>query len=401
VKSPHSKKSGWILLTALASLAFYACGTVFFSDDNNGGPSGERRVYVNDKAPCDSLPRALVEQGVKLVLQPGKGYSFTINTTRTGDQLQMYYYKNSVARVFKLLDPAPASLGSRETFTLASDRDSAEFFLAQLLAPDGSKAIPALTHVALITPNQNESDTLNLRLMFIHKLTGLPDNQSKQAFADSFFSQMSSIYKHYGIVIKGSYDIVEPQAEAVRFEFSRDYVSLPGTRLPNHVHLYLVEEITVPANQVNGPAGTVLGFSPREVVNIDFHKESRVILSNVSTIPHLAITAVHEMGHFFGLRHTVSTVHDIGQDKDDSNIEDGFTDTRFCDILPVSKRSAAPLDGPVESPYCLRIAVDECSSSCELTNLMHPVECPGADQIQLSAQQIDFLKTNIGLYQHQ
>jgi hypothetical protein len=166
-----------------------------------------------------------------------------------------------------------------------------------------------------------------------------------------------------------------------------------------------VDQITV-GNPDTGPQGTVLGFAAREVVDISDHRESRVILSNRATVSRLAVTAAHELGHFFGMRHTVSTRHDMLQDDDISNDEDGFSDTRMCRLDQATlKRSAAILpEGPEgegkESPYCLRIAADNACSepTCDLRNLMHPVECDGLPQTTLSLQQVAFLKRNMALY---
>src|SRR6185369_4518003 len=58
------------LRAAPAALCVFlaSCGTVFFGDDEPVVSGGDRRVYVNDKAANDSLPRDVVVSGVKFVL---------------------------------------------------------------------------------------------------------------------------------------------------------------------------------------------------------------------------------------------------------------------------------------------------------------------------------------------
>ena len=104
------------------------------------------------------------------------------------------------------------------------------------------------------------------------------------------------------------------------------------------------------------------------------------------------------------------------QDEDFSNVEDGFTDTRFCHIdqafpaRPPLAKDAAIGDGhgagegsrgrsgSRSGPFCLRIADNSCSeTACDLDNLMHPVGC-GFSQLKLSEQQVSFLKRNMALY---
>ncbi|MCF0223441.1 MAG: hypothetical protein HUK20_04165, partial [Fibrobacter sp.] len=47
----------------------------------------------------------------------------------------------------------------------------------------------------------------------------------------------------------------------------------------------------------------------------------------------IAETAVHESGHFFGLRHTTSTTADLDALGDYSSVEDGLEDTPYCEDL--------------------------------------------------------------------
>jgi hypothetical protein len=390
------------------ALVLSACGN-FFLEDETTIKTVNRRVYVNDQAANDSLPSDLIKRGVKFVLQPSRNYEFTVEAaSRSSDKLKVYYYKDNVPTHFKTL--TAASDGTREIFSFASDKPLAQFFMAQLSAPEGAQAIPALNRISIASASASAADTLNVRLMFIRKLRSLPDSASKAAFAKALFLEMSKIYSPFGIVLSGTYELIEPAAPAFNFPFTDNFISLPGNRVANNAHLYLVDSIYV-VDPKSGLAGEVLGFSPREVVDLDNHKESRVVLSAriiqgqtaANAALNLAITATHELGHFFGLRHTVSSKHDLLQDADFSNIEDGFTDTRFCE-LPISqltKSSASNWAPEPTSPYCLRILNEECTNvQCDLLNLMHPVDCGSRNQIRLSAQQIAFLKKNLATYRH-
>jgi hypothetical protein len=391
------------VLGVFSVLAFAACGNLV-SDNPPSSNGGFRRTYTNDSAAADSLTAGIVRNGIKFVLQPGKDYQLSILTKRTNDHLSVFYYSTSDGVQGQYQSLAAKSDGTHELFPLVSNRLAAQFYVAQLSVSDGLKAIADLGHVSLVSQNVTITDTLHIRLIFIKTLSGLPTAASKAAFADSLFASMAAIYRPLGILLQGSYEIVQPDAAAEDFPFGNSFVPLQGTRITNNAHLYLVEKISV-TDPASGLVGEVLGFAPREVVDLDQDRESRVILANrAGSIPRLAITATHELGHFFGLRHTVSTKHDLLQDGDSSNIEDGFTDTKFCDLdLPLAKRASAPEWNPKigGTVYCLRMADNSCDASiCDLKNLMHPVDCGRLDQIVVSPQQAAFLKKNLATYRH-
>jgi hypothetical protein len=393
-----TRLGGTFRLAALAGiLALGACSPIMLDDET----PVDRRVYANDRAANDSLNAEILRDGVKFVLQPGKPYTVAVTTARTTDVLEVNILqaggRKSYLKVNALHD------GTRQLFALSSTLGQAGFFTARLLTGSNPPSLGAIRHVALESEAGTALDTLRVKLLFIQQLSGLPTDASKATFASAFFGQMNNVLRPYGITVLGITEVVDSDLGPLNFPFSNSYVGLAGARVANHAHLYLVDSISV-GNPGTGPVGTVLGFAAREVVDLSDHRESRVILANRATPSRLAITAAHELGHFFGMRHTVSTRHDMLQDDDISNDEDGFTDTRMCflDQAAFAKRAvpaAQEAGDALENRYCLRIADNACSEpACDLRNLMHPVECDGLTQTILSAQQAAFLKKNMALY---
>lgn len=386
-----------------ALLALGSCSPIMVEEED----PPDRRVYVNDHAANDSLDRAIAREGVKFVLQPGKPYVLGVATARTTDVLEVNLLQAGGQKAYMKI-PAVHD-GTRELFSITSNHSSASFFTARLL-PGGNPLLDgSIQDVVLQSMAAVAADTLRIKLLFVQSLANLPSQASKQAFANEFFARMNTLFNQYAIVVAGIIEVVDPELGPLNFPFTDNFVGLRGSRAPNHAHMYLVDSITV-GDASTGPVGTVLGFSAREVVDISEHRESRVILANRAAPARLAITAAHELCHFFGMRHSVSTEHDMRQDLDYSNVEDGFSDTRTCNLglgkSGAGAHPAAPLpggedgpDGGPAGPYCLRIASNACTEiSCDLRNLMHPVECENLNQTVLSGEQVLFLKRNMSLY---
>lgn len=125
-------------------------------------------------------------------------------------------------------------------------------------------------------------------------------------------------------------------------------------------------------------------------------------------IQEIVETAVHESGHFLGLRHTTSTKADQFATGDYSVLEDGLTDTPFCEdllnggffkkspsstadfkIRYGSRRMGKTLMGKVHS-------IMECPDA---TNLMFPAETE-MEYEALSPQQLDLVRKTLMIYPH-
>lgn len=105
-------------------------------------------------------------------------------------------------------------------------------------------------------------------------------------------------------------------------------------------------------------------------------------------------TAIHESGHFFGLRHTTSTTADLVNSNDASIIEDGFADTPVC---------KAVLKADLPNYFTARIIAMAGSSleKCpDARNLMFPYSFDGVSQNQLSASQLLLWKRNLQIMEH-
>lgn len=122
-------------------------------------------------------------------------------------------------------------------------------------------------------------------------------------------------------------------------------------------------------------------------------------------------TALHETGHFFGLRHTTASIADMSNPigsydfGDYSNVEDGLDDTPYCpkaQIAGLLKNSATDLNNPNRR---YRIRIFEKAGSFNIEN------CPDADnmmfptaidnlELSFSKQQLQIIRKSLMIYPH-
>jgi hypothetical protein len=108
-------------------------------------------------------------------------------------------------------------------------------------------------------------------------------------------------------------------------------------------------------------------------------------------------TVLHEVGHFLGLRHTTSTNRDMQVGGDYSVIEDGLSDTPFCEgLLMLSSRHSSTTGYGRWLPTA-KVASLSCA---DRDNLMFPYAVDGA-LLPLTDQQKTLLLKNLQLLQHQ
>jgi hypothetical protein len=166
----------------------------------------------------------------------------------------------------------------------------------------------------------------------------------------------------------------------------------------------------------------VTGYSPLFSGNLGGGEGGSVIIGEnvkqssgeieVQTALNIVMTAVHESGHFFGLRHTSTTRRDLNQTMtlsdgtpvvvgDFSNIEDGLTDTPFCEYILKSglyKQGETPEGHARErGTYLAKSSIYSCP---DLDNIMFPVTVDELDDASFTKQQMEIIRSSLMIFPH-
>ena len=393
----------------LATFLFGCLGLPDMSPDSGSGVEPARRLYVNDPANNDSLARSLFNGGVEFVVQPGQNYAVQVKLSKAGDRLAVYSNSNSGWAAWRTLDAQ--LVNGMEVFSLTPDASitKASLFAAVFLPIDTGafsrlKGGTTRPWIRLLDTGVTESHALLVHLFMVGKLRYFPTMASKQMFGQKIIDSLRVIYAKYGVTVSSNStaEIVGDTSVRSGMTFSSTLVSLPGTRVPGAAHFYLVDTIAA----VGG--GTILGYAPREVLDLYQDPSSRVILNASITDPGaVATTAAHELGHFFGFRHVMATNVDFANDRDTTNADDGFSSTPACPdmILALAKKEAAFSAYEKEvfqngRPYCLYMAAttaSQCPAACgsAYQNLMWAYYCQNTVQQTLTSEQQIFVRRNM------
>lgn len=145
--------------------------------------------------------------------------------------------------------------------------------------------------------------------------------------------------------------------------------------------------------------GGSLGGGEGSTVVVGTHYTLGGIGEYSQTAQTIAETAVHESGHFFGLRHTTSTVSDIESTGDASNVEDGIEDTPYCGKVILAKTAA--LESRVPKPFVSfpRTVLFKSGECPDAHNPMFPTASDGTLE-PFTDGQLSLFRKNLALYPH-
>jgi len=309
--------------------------------------SGQFRLLPNDPVSNDSAAVHLAE-GVIIPAFPGAAYelSFISSDTSSAPDLRLYRLipqGNAYAYTNDQVVKAKRSAGRwvySFTCTLAGTAN-----WITVLEQKGKRFSGTLSSLTL-TATGNQSNHFSIVLWLTGQYVSPDSGQSSDQLAKALLAEFRAVYGPAGIVVDSIYVRKATSHPIVGGNYS-DKVKVISTGLESRfdslgygltgVEASALDLVLVTAFSETG----LLGESPLFGLSLEAGESGFVVIaterrSDTGTgyiqvgAEDIVTTAVHEVGHFFGLRHTTATTRDMQSAGDYSLTEDGLRDTPWC-----------------------------------------------------------------------
>ncbi|MBF0432934.1 MAG: hypothetical protein HQK83_16745 [Fibrobacteria bacterium] len=356
-----------------------------------------RRAYINDLAANDSLNQAIVE-GMNFYAQPGCTYQFQVSGYLHND-CKLHSYRMFSAWDERLVAPVEGSWlkeGEQVSYSLSPDFKETGLLWVIMRNKNGDHCNEGISDFSLFGEGGYAANQFGINYHFLGSFTGFSQDDISP-FTDSLHNRIALMYNEgAGVNVQKSGPHFSGYNEPYTMKFPYDFENPPNLNggTSGFINVVFVSRITSESS-----GGDILGFAPREGLGMNEEPINWVIILFDSDYTRLWSTVAHEVGHFLGLRHTVATDLDLQNENDFSNLDDGFTDTEYCDLDGGTGISAEP-----GTYWCVRLAGNSLSAiRCSITarrNLMFPYEQPTLNQNILSEQQSSMIQTNLTVIQH-
>ncbi len=424
---------GGCLLTACSEL-------VDVDNDLTLPPDASRpivhKIFPNDMAKNDSVAFNLA-RGVMLVVHPNASYqlSFDVDSTMPSPELQLFRtfpINGELGRVgyTKVRSLQPKIVGNRYVYSFVCEENKMSIWFTSL-GVDG-QYFPGRVKNISFTGTGSYSDSLTINLIAVGAIEKTLDGKNVEELAGEMLRSFRK--KYFGITIDtihvryahehptlgNRYPQNKPWVAGVNSEdlFVSELTGWPEDGLRNALSIVLVHSIG---------ENDIMGFSRLFSGILGAGKEGSVVIGeNVRrssgemeplSSKNIAMTAVHETGHFFGLRHTSATRRDLNQVAllddgstfsvgDMSNVEDGLTDTPFCKYVLESGlyRQAEEQDVVRGDIYYLKrpsyLAKSAIYSCPDLENVMFPLTVEEDIEVSFTKQQMELVRSSLMIIPH-
>ena len=416
-------------LLFVCAVLLAACGTVEPPETDEGFlPDGDLlfSLIPNDNIPGDSVDANLAH-GVRIFVHPNAHYelSFDVDwTAATKPQLRLFrVYWNDRIKSYSaswVRSIKPAEENGRYVYKFVCEESDRAIWITSL--NDGKDFYDGSTKNVRLKAHGEYSDHFSVNLIVAGQIKDLDVSYDSLArMLQENFNRFYTSVKVDTVYVRlanehptlgKKYSKSEPW---IAGRTSEDQMMTELGGWPEQDVFNALDIVLVHRFKQEG----LLGLSDMFGANLGGGSGSTVVVANhnrldgvdmVVDAERVVYTALHETGHFFGLRHTTATNSDQEANGDYSVFDDGFSDTPYC-FQKTSKAMLARkgVAADFRKPFRQLIprydfmgayqAISDISRCPDASNFMFPMESE-TEIVGFSNQQLELIRQNLMIMPH-
>lgn len=386
-------------------------------------------LFPNDLAQNDSISKNLAH-GVRILVHPNASYELSFDADgKTPPILQLFrlFEKNDTLYAGnKVRELEGRVVNGRVVYDFVCEENEATYWATSLLDDDTFYNRPT-PNVKLVADGFY-SDHFSINLIAVGKIKPTADSVDVDGLANLLLQAFRKYYT--SVTIDTIYVRYAHEHPTLGYKYPANEPWLAGKSSED---MYLSELGGWPEKEVESALDIVymhrieqdgiLGYASLYSGNLRGGDKSTVIIGNRVRAPEvggeasllareIVETALHETGHFFGLRHTTSTLMDFESTGDYSNAEDGIADTKVCLDLLLSEGWAGRMETyyaagnkTITKPDLQRIykfdsdALSMYEKCPDARNYMFPMSTTLSFE-GFSKQQLEIIRKNLMIFPH-